>query len=411
MPPKNKNTNKKARGQRSSKATPEQPKKSPDAGASTRRRTAQLSPAQSQFQTVEELFQNISVDAKDVTLAQLTANSQNPSPGNPPTVPQNMAARNRPRNGGQKEDPDEEMAMWKAIERDIQKCTAIQKKQQEVSEKIKTMDAELARKLSPTVAELDAFSALHRELLKLSEDEYRMLNEEPANLIKNTVILRALCTASGQEPDRVLQPTKSRTKPKPPKPDLDGAADSPGPSPSVATSSTSRLKGTSTARSGSVASVRDEKEKVKVEEGAEGIKGPAAERGGKFYVGAEVAYKQAKQREDGSQWIQCQIVGIQDLGNNKKRYEVRDPEPDEGGPAQNYKAYASVLIAIPPADAVLPDYPEGKHVLAKYPDTTAFYRAVVMGKTEQGLCRLKFEDDQNQEMAMDRRFVLDANNK
>lgn len=70
-----------------------------------------------------------------------------------------------------------------------------------------------------------------------------------------------------------------------------------------------------------------------------------------------------------------------------------------------------MLIAIPAADAALPDYPEGKHVLAKYPDTTTFYRAVVMGKTEQGLCRLKFEDDQNQEMAMDRRFVLDAMNK
>lgn len=172
----------------------------------------------------------------------------------------------------------------------------------------------------PSVDELDALDSLNREQMKLAAEEWSMLNEEPVDLIKNMEILAALRTASGQEPERVLPPTTKNRKPKAPKPtELDGAADSPGPSPSVATSSSTRLKGTSTARSGSVASVRDEKEKVKVEEGAEGIKGPVAERGAKFHVGAEVAYKQAKQREDGSQWIQCQIVGIQDLGNNKKR--------------------------------------------------------------------------------------------
>ena len=88
----------------------------------------------------------------------------------------------------------------------------------------------------------------------------------------------------------------------------------------MASTSASRLKGTSTARSGSVASVRDGKEGVvKVEEGAEGAKGPSAERAGKFFRGAEVAYKQAKMKEDGSQWIQCSIIGIIEVGN-KKRY-------------------------------------------------------------------------------------------
>lgn len=60
---------------------------------------------------------------------------------------------------------------------------------------------------------------------------------------------------------------------------------------------------------------------VKVEEGTEGSKGPAGERAGKFFVGAEVAYKQAKQKEDGSQWIQCIITSVQDIGN-KKRYAL-----------------------------------------------------------------------------------------
>ena len=92
-------------------------------------------------------------------------------------------------------------------------------------------------------------------------------------------------------------------------------------------------------------------------------------------------------------------------------YEVQDPEPDENGaPGQVYKASAAALIAIPPEDAILPDHPVGKHVLARYPETTTFYRAEVTGTTKGG-CRLKFEDDQNQEMEVDRRFVLDVSNK
>lgn len=58
---------------------------------------------------------------------------------------------------------------------------------------------------------------------------------------------------------------------------------------------------------------------VKIEEGLEGSKGPAGERAGRFYVGAEVAYKQTRPREDGSQWIQCNITNISEVGG-KKRY-------------------------------------------------------------------------------------------
>jgi SAGA-associated factor 29 len=271
--------------------------------------------------------------------------------------------------------------------------------------------------VAPSVEEIDQLQALYRENVKLAEEEFRLLNEEPADLIKNIGILSALRTASEKEPQRAPQPSKIR-KQKAPKLDMDGAADSPGPSPSIAVSAT-RLKGSNTARSGSVASTRDGKEGkkieekevgVKIEEGTEGAKGPSAERSGKFFQGAEVAYKQARMKEDGSQWIQCIIVGIIDVGN-KKRYEVQDPEPDEtGAPGQIYKASAAALIAIPPADAILPDYPVGKPVLARYPETTTFYRAEVTGM-KKDVCRLKFEDDQNQEMEVDRRFVLDVSNK
>jgi len=58
----------------------------------------------------------------------------------------------------------------------------------------------------------------------------------------------------------------------------------------------------------------------------------------------------------------------------------------------------------------LPDYTVGKHVLARYPETTTFYRAEVTG-VKKDVYRLKFEDDQNQEMEVGRRFVLDVSSK
>ena len=92
------------------------------------------------------------------------------------------------------------------------------------------------------------------------------------------------------------------------------------------------------------------------------------------------------------------------------RYEVQDDEPDESGTREIYKAGAAALIAIPGQDAPLPDFPVGKHVLARYPETTTFYRAEVTG-VKKDVYRLKFEDDQNQEMEVYRRFVLDVSSK
>ena len=73
---------------------------------------------------------------------------------------------------------------------------------------------------------------------------------------------------------------------------------------------------------------------------------------------------------------------------------------------QIYKTTAASLIAIPGLDAMLPDFPSGKHVLARYPETTTFYKAEVRG-IRKDLYRLNFEDDQNQENEVHRRFVLE----
>lgn len=45
--------------------------------------------------------------------------------------------------------------------------------------------------------------------------------------------------------------------------------------------------------------------------------------------------------------------------------------------------------------------------MARYPETTTFYRAEIVGMGKD-VYRLKFEDDQNQEMEVGRRYVLDV---
>lgn len=140
-----------------------------------------------------------------------------------------------------------------------------------------------------------------------------MLKEEPTDLIRNVDILKALSEATSSQRNAPAPP-KVRNKSKPGPSQAEPSADSPGPSPGIPSG---RVKGSSI-RSGSVASMRDGKDARSDDN--DGAKGLHAERQGKFTVGAEVAYKQAKPREDGSQWIQCIIRGITESGN-KKKYE------------------------------------------------------------------------------------------
>lgn len=100
------------------------------------------------------------------------------------------------------------------------------------------------------------------------------------------------------------------------------------------------------------------------------------------------------------------------LNTSPLRYEVQDPEPNEKGEeGEVYRTSASSLIPIPRVGASLPPFPAGKLVLARYPDTTTFYRAEVMG-TRKDTYRLKFEgEEDDKEMDVDRRFVLEIPGK
>lgn len=128
---------------------------------------------------------------------------------------------------------------------------------------------------------------------------------------------------------------------------------------------------------------------------------------GPLRIGSEVAYKPRKGGE--GEWFQCEVVKISSDG---LRFEVRDPEPDEmGNTGKLFKCSWKDLIYIPPENSPksqIPNYPSGTKVLARYPETTTFYPAVVIGTKRDGICRLKFdgEEEVDKEMEVIRRLVL-----
>ncbi|SCU90809.1 LAME_0E10110g1_1 [Lachancea meyersii CBS 8951] len=122
---------------------------------------------------------------------------------------------------------------------------------------------------------------------------------------------------------------------------------------------------------------------------------------------SEVAYK-PKRGGDG-EWFQCQVIKI---SNDGTKFEVRDPEPDElGNPGQVYKCSWKDIILLPAVSVPkhqTPNYPSGTKVLARYPETTTFYPAVVIGHKRDGTCKLRFdgEEEVDKETEVARRLVL-----
>jgi len=129
-------------------------------------------------------------------------------------------------------------------------------------------------------------------------------------------------------------------------------------------------------------------------------------------VGSLVAYRlQPKARNAEYEYIQCIVTRITGEGTKNARYEIRDVEPDESHQSTpTYRTTASNLIVIPPEGAPLAPFPNGSQVLARYPETTTFYRAEVTGTKRDGTCRLRFEgeEEEEKETEVERRLVLRA---
>ncbi|KAJ5752669.1 hypothetical protein N7520_009586 [Penicillium odoratum] len=323
-------------------------------------------------------------------------------------------SRNRPRPRDNGLGNNEEMELWTRICQDIRKSKDKFDQQASLSLQIKTLVEKITRDGNkPTMTEHDQLDTWLRQSQKLSEEERSIMMDEPCDVIKNLELLTALRKASEAEapPNRSSALSKSRKK----RSDMESSAtDSPGAS---GVDKSSRSKGT-VPRSASVSSTqaregRNDGVAVKIEEGSEGTKGTVAERSGLLVVGAQVVFKHNKKQQGvEGEGIQCIIKNISGDGHKKRWYDVQDPEPNENGEqGAVYKTTAASLIPIPQMSGSLPSFPTGKQVLARYPDTTTFYRAEVMG-AKKDVYRLKFEgEEDDKEMEVDRRYVLDIPNK
>ncbi|PWY77518.1 SAGA complex component [Aspergillus heteromorphus CBS 117.55] len=344
-----------------------------------------------------------------------------------PSSSSDKMSRNRPRGPPVPRDnglaANEETDMWNKILQDLRKAKEKNDKQKALAEQISALNEKIGRDGGkPSLSEHNQLDSLYRQMLKLCEDERAILQDEPSDVIKNLGLLTALRQASEAEapPNRAADRAAALSKSRKKRNDLDGSAtDSPGPSGSALSDKVGRIKG-SAQRSTSVSStqfrdgrdIRDSGVYVKIEEGSESTKGTIAERSGHLVMGAEVVFKHNKNKQGvEGEGIQCIIKGITGDGL-KKRYDVQDPEPNENGEqGAVYKTTAASLIPIPRIGTTLPSFSLGKQVLARYPDTTTFYRAEVMGSKKDAY-RLKFEgEEDDKEMEVDRRFVLDIPGK
>lgn len=186
--------------------------------------------------------------------------------------------------------------------------------------------------------------------------------------------------------------------------DLDGAADSAASSPTI----DGKARNPRPSKMGSQPPRKDPFVK---REDSEVPDVPAKSAKITFQVAQEVAVKPkpnpAKPNEH-TDWILGTVVKVTGEGKSR-RYEVQDTYPDDKGVKTIFKAMgASSMVPIPEVGAPLPTYPIGKVVLARYPQTDAFYRATVAGY-DDGEVMLKFEGELDTEKIfnVEKRFVLD----
>ncbi|KAB8346278.1 hypothetical protein FH972_023322 [Carpinus fangiana] len=308
-----------------------------------------------------------------------------------------MSGRNRPRASFVKEDIADESGLWNSIVEKIRRCRDLNEEYQTSRSELVEAQEKLgdAEPNSENVATLERMEKLHREGIKIAEEEIRVLLEEPDDLLKNLDTLVSVRAAFEIDPPR--QPTNGKPRNNKRRLDTDVPIDSPAPTPEVTTPApNARLVTKGTSRSGSVAATS-----IKSETSAD-----TEEKQNKLVVGAEVLHRTRK-NQDGYGLL-CKIINI--IGEGKQRkYEIQDDQPEVGkDPDPPYKVSYRELVPIPASSKDLPNIAKGTAVLAVYPDTSVFYKAEVLRMTKDH-CRLRFEgeDDHSHEPEIPRRLVVE----
>ncbi|KAG0352076.1 SAGA HAT/Core module component [Gamsiella multidivaricata] len=120
-------------------------------------------------------------------------------------------------------------------------------------------------------------------------------------------------------------------------------------------------------------------------------------------VGHQVAARTPKDKNKPEEWILARVLSY---SAEKNKYHIEDDEADEYG-----KKMSVIMIADDQDD--IPEFPAGHTVLALYPLTTCFYKAIVVQPPSKNkdnpspLYRIKFDDDEGNERTAPPKMVLD----
>ncbi|KAG0298712.1 SAGA HAT/Core module component [Dissophora globulifera] len=124
----------------------------------------------------------------------------------------------------------------------------------------------------------------------------------------------------------------------------------------------------------------------------------------------QVAARTPKDKNKVEEWILARVLSY---SAEKNKYVVEDDEADDYGKKMTYPLNARSVIMIADDQEDMPEFPAGHTVLALYPSTTCFYKAVVVQPPSKNkdysspVYRIKFDDDEGNERTAPPKMVLD----
>ncbi|KAI8336538.1 SGF29 tudor-like domain-containing protein [Chlamydoabsidia padenii] len=253
------------------------------------------------------------------------------------------------------ENSNEELNLWKQICNSLMELEHIQKKTETVMKNLNDMRSALRPNEDISTTVLQRLKDQYRGGIELSSDEVRTITD----VIEKLTVLTALREASEL---RAEQKKKKR------KTEID------------------ELRSSS----------------LKKPKSINGIYSP----------GTLVAAKQVKQKDKNEEWILAVVLGFH---TDKNKYQVEDVEQDDNGQKQKYMMPPRNVLAVPaPSDLKnIPEMSPNQDVLALYPGTTCFYRAIVVHppsskENNSGPMhyKVRFEDDNDEVKTVLREHVL-----
>ncbi|KAK3842516.1 MAG: SGF29 tudor-like domain-containing protein [Linnemannia gamsii] len=136
----------------------------------------------------------------------------------------------------------------------------------------------------------------------------------------------------------------------------------------------------------------------------------AADSTGIIPVGHQVAARTPKDKNKVEEWILARVLSY---SSEKNKYVVEDDEADDYGKKMTYSLSARSVIMIMDDQEAVPEFPAGHTVLALYPSTTCFYKAIVVRPPSKDtghsspVYTIKFDDDEGNERTAPPKMVLD----